>query len=59
VLANPSKKVRSQLKRVELWNEIGEDWVFVRTADAVRKCRTAVQKKLADAQKQIDMPVDV
>jgi MFS superfamily sulfate permease-like transporter len=57
VLANPSKKVKSQLKRVELWDAIGEDWVFVRTADAVKKCQASVQKQLADAQEKGEMPI--
>lgn len=47
VLANPSRRVQAQLKRVDLLNEIGSEWVFVRTADAVKVCRAKVREKLA------------
>ena len=35
VLANPSRRVQAQLRRVDLLKEVGSEWVFVRTADAV------------------------
>lgn len=50
VLANPSRKVQAQLKRVDLLNEIGSQWVFVRTVDAVKVCRASVREKLAGAE---------
>jgi MFS superfamily sulfate permease-like transporter len=59
VLANPSKKVKSQLKRVDLWNEIGEEWVFVRTADAVKKCQAAVKQRLEEVQNKDLVSMDV
>lgn len=48
VLANPSRKVQAQLKRVDLLKEVGSEWVFVRTADAVKVCRARVREKLAE-----------
>ena len=38
VLANPSRRVVAQLQRVDLLSEIGHEWIFVRTADAVKMC---------------------
>lgn len=44
VLANPSRKVQAQLKRVKLLNEIGPENVFVRTTDAVNFCQYKVRE---------------
>jgi hypothetical protein len=52
VLSNPSRAVQEQLQRAKLLQDIGEEWVYVSPADAVRKClhhlymqRTAVQEE--------------
>jgi MFS superfamily sulfate permease-like transporter len=58
-VANPSKKVRSQMKRVDVWTEIGEEWVFVSTAEAVKKCQKSVQKKLEDAKMDCEVELKV
>lgn len=47
VLANPSRKVQAQLKRVKLLNEIGPENVFVRTTDAVKFCQYKVREMRA------------
>ena len=47
VLANPSRKVQAQLKRVKLLNEIGPENVFVRTTDAVKFCQHKVRQMMA------------
>jgi MFS superfamily sulfate permease-like transporter len=52
VLANPSRKVQAQLRRVNLLNLLGQKWVFVRTADAVKVCRAATRNKLAEHQQK-------
>lgn len=44
VLANPSRKVQAQLKRVKLLSEIGPENVFVRTTDAVNFCQFKVRE---------------
>lgn len=62
VLANPSRKVQAQLKRVDLLNEVGSQWVFVRTADAVKVCQQAVREKLAESKavaEQVEVAVGV
>ena len=49
VLANPSRRVQAQLQRVNLLTEIGQEWIFVRTADAVKMCGLAVREKAPHA----------
>jgi STAS domain len=44
VLANPSKAVQAALRRGEVLDAVGQEWVFVRTADAVATCVAAVAK---------------
>ena len=38
VLANPSRQIQSLMKKACLLEEIGQEWVFVRTSDAVAMC---------------------
>jgi hypothetical protein len=45
VLANPSRGVQAHLRRVHILQKIGQEWVFVRTADAVKMCQLDMQKK--------------
>ena len=42
-------RVKAQLERVHLLEEIGKEWVFVRTADAVTYCSKALVQKSLDA----------
>lgn len=44
-LANPSRQVQAQLKRTDIIKEIGPEWIFVRTADAVKMCSLAVREQ--------------
>jgi STAS domain len=44
VLANPSRRVQAQLQRVHILEEIGQEWIFVRTADAVKMCALWVRE---------------
>jgi hypothetical protein len=53
VLANPSRSVQAHLRRVQVLKDIGQEWVFVRTVDAVKMCQLDLQNrklegKLAD-----------
>lgn len=47
VLANPSRAVQAQLKRVHILEDIGQQWVYVRTADAVAMCSQHLHERLA------------
>jgi STAS domain len=43
VLANPSRRVQAQLRRVNILQEIGQEWIFVRAADAVAMCSVFIR----------------
>jgi hypothetical protein len=54
VLANPSRKVQAQLSRVHLLQDIGQQWVFLRTADAVAVCLAAIRER----ESKLQLPAD-
>lgn len=46
VLANPSHKVQAQLKRTKILEDIGQEWIYVRTADAVQMCALHLRERM-------------
>jgi hypothetical protein len=54
VLANPARQVQQKLRAAKLLEEIGQDWIFVRTADAVAMCRQALAEEVAES---VHLPV--
>jgi hypothetical protein len=54
VLANPSRGVQAHLRRVNVLQEIGQEWIFVRTVDAVKMCQLDMQtKKIEDKKAEV------
>ena len=47
VLSNPSRELQKKLKRAKILDEIGQDWVFVRTSDAVAMCEQSLREEEA------------
>ena len=47
--------MQALLKRAKLLDDIGQSWVFVRTADAVNMCVKSLREE-SEASKSVSMP---